>query len=306
MAPQAEPSAAVGAQDKAINSAIEHLRAAAEQMDAAGLASEAAQVREQSSRLKARLNRPAELTRQRPAPQIKAPQAHPIGRPHQIVLRCKFVELPAAAAEEFEAAAVLAVRSDAGKGPSPRLAVYKNAEPVVLKLAKAGKARIVGSPELCTNADMPASVLNGGEFPILVPQANNNTVTIQWREFGTRCTAVPHWLDTGKIQLDVSPELTEIDRKHSVVTHGLSVPGLTTRRANVRVEMNLGETAVVNFGAATEEVELADAHADDGLVSLLPPVLQAAMRLANAEIPQAKPPITLFLVTPLAGDPTAK
>jgi hypothetical protein len=237
VAPRAEPCAAA-AKERAINSAIEHLRAAAQELETAGLASNAAQVRDQLSGLKARVNRPSELKRQHPERPIQVPKSDQVGRPNQLVLRCKFIELSAAVAEEFEAAAELVTRHDGGKGPAPGPTVYKNADRVALKLAKAGKARIVGSPEMCTHADVPTSVLNGGEFPVLVPQGNK-VVTVQWREFGTRCTAMPHWLDTGKLQLNMSPELTVIDRKHSVVSHGLTVPGLTTRRANLQVEMNL-------------------------------------------------------------------
>jgi hypothetical protein len=41
--------------------------------------------------------------------------------------------------------------------------------------------------------------------------------------------------------------------KHSVMVRGLTIPGRRVRRARVRVEMNLGETAVVNLGSDPED-----------------------------------------------------
>jgi hypothetical protein len=304
--PRPERSAPSTDQQKAISSAIEHLHVAAGQLQAVGLAREAAQLRDHLSQLTALARQaPVEPTRPLAGHQSEAPKPQPVGRPNQIVFRCKFVELAAAAAEEFDATAEPVTLLDWRKNASHGLAIFKNADAVVLKLAKSGKAKILGSPELCTTFDLPASVLSGGEFPILVPQGNQ-TATIQWRQFGARCTAVPHWLDTGRIQIDATPELTTRDFTHCVVASGLTIPSLTTRRANVRVEMNLGETAVVNFGADTEKVEVGAPRAENDAVSLLPPVVQSVIRLANAEIeiPPPRPPVTLFLVTPVAAKQT--
>jgi pilus assembly protein CpaC len=113
----------------------------------------------------------------------------------------------------------------------------------------------------------------------LIPTGSSNRVTIEWKKFGYRAEVVPHWLDTGRLHLQVTPEIVTKDIKQSVVASGLTIPGLTTRRACMRVEMNLGETAVVNFGSDPENEDEAN------------------------NIPHA---VTLFMVTPVAANSSSK
>jgi len=101
--------------------------------------------------------------------------------------------------------------------------------------------KILANPVLTTTNGQPANMLSGGEFPILVPQSLG-TVTVQWKEFGVRLTAVPLLLGNGRVRLNLQPEVSQKDLSNSVTTNGLTVPGLTTRRVNTSVEMRFGET----------------------------------------------------------------
>jgi hypothetical protein len=198
-------------------------------------------------------------------------------------------------AAEFYAAIDRGTRSDAHKPPSPGFVVYTGAEKVLRKLQDARRVKTLADPTLVTTVDQPATMMSGGEFPILIPTSNGK-VSTEWRWFGVRCAVVPHWLETGKLELDVAPEFAVRDFNNAVKSNGLTVPGLTTCRTSVRLEMNLGETAVVNLGPTPECQEES------------PSPMQAAIRLVNAELGIAppKPPVTLFLVTPDAADPTSK
>jgi pilus assembly protein CpaC len=104
--------------------------------------------------------------------------------------------------------------------------------------------KILAEPELVTTSGRPATILSGGEFPILVPQSLG-TVTIEWREFGVRMEAVPVVLGNGRLRLDVAPEVSERDFSNSVTIEGMVVPGITTRRVNTQVEMRFGETLMI-------------------------------------------------------------
>jgi len=101
--------------------------------------------------------------------------------------------------------------------------------------------KILANPVLTTTNGAPANLLSGGEFPILVPQSLG-TVTIQWKEYGVRLTAVPLLLGNGRVRLNLQPEVSQKDLSNSVTTNGLTVPALTTRRVNTSVEMRFGET----------------------------------------------------------------
>ncbi len=104
--------------------------------------------------------------------------------------------------------------------------------------------KILAEPKLVTTSGRPASLLSGGEFPILVPQSLG-TVTIEWREFGVRMEAVPVVLGNGRLRLDVAPEVSERDFSNAVNINGLVVPGITTRRVNTQVEMRFGDTLMI-------------------------------------------------------------
>lgn len=101
--------------------------------------------------------------------------------------------------------------------------------------------KILANPTLTTTNGTPANLLSGGEFPILVPQSLG-TVTVQWKEYGVRLTAVPLLLGNGRVRLNLQPEVSQKDLSNSITTGGLTVPALTTRRVNTSVEMRFGET----------------------------------------------------------------
>lgn len=111
-------------------------------------------------------------------------------------------------------------------------------------LKQEGLLTIKAEPQLVTTSGRPASLLNGGEFPILVPQSLGS-VTIEYREFGTQLEFVPIVLGKGRLRLEVSPEVSERDFTNSVTVNGLTVPGITTRRVNTQVEMNFGQTLMI-------------------------------------------------------------
>jgi len=101
--------------------------------------------------------------------------------------------------------------------------------------------KILAEPTLVTTSGRPASFSSGGEFPILVPQTLG-TISVEYREFGTRIDFVPIVLGNGRVRLEVRPQVSEIDPSRSVTINNTSVPGLRTRWADTAVEMNAGQT----------------------------------------------------------------
>jgi pilus assembly protein CpaC len=111
-------------------------------------------------------------------------------------------------------------------------------------LRQEGLLKIHAEPILVTTNGRPATLLSGGEFPILVPQGIGN-VSIEWKEFGTSLEAVPIILGEGRLRLELMPEVSERDFANAVNVDGLTVPGLTTRRVNTQVEMQFGQTLMI-------------------------------------------------------------
>jgi pilus assembly protein CpaC len=111
-------------------------------------------------------------------------------------------------------------------------------------LKQEGLLKIMAQPSITTTNGRPASLLNGGEFPILVP-AGLGTVGVEFREFGVRMEVVPIILGGGRLRLELQPEVSERDFANAISVQGVTVPGLTVRRANTQVEMGFGQTLMI-------------------------------------------------------------
>lgn len=115
--------------------------------------------------------------------------------------------------------------------------------------------KVLAEPTLVTVSGRPASFNVGGEFPILIP-SGLGTVSVQYREFGTRVDFVPIVLGNGQIRLETRPSVSEIDDSRGVTINGTTVPGLRTRWVDTGVEMRAGQTlALAGLIQQREEAE---------------------------------------------------
>ncbi|UCG17691.1 MAG: type II and III secretion system protein family protein [Phycisphaerales bacterium] len=140
-------------------------------------------------------------------------------------------------------------------------------------LADNSLLRILAEPNLTAISGETASFLAGGEFPYPIPQALG-AIAIEFREFGIRLQFTPVVLDHQRIRLRVAPEVSETDFSSAMQVQGISVPGLTQRRAETTVEVGNGQTIAI-AGLLDDEVR--------GVVSRVPgvgdvPILGALFR----------------------------
>lgn len=115
-----------------------------------------------------------------------------------------------------------------------------------------GLARVLAEPTLVALSGQSASFLAGGELPIPEPQGLGAT-TIVFKSFGIGLTVTPTVLSPGRIALKVAPEASELDYANAVVFNGVSVPAISTRRADTTVELGDGETFVIG-GLVSQQV----------------------------------------------------
>jgi pilus assembly protein CpaC len=120
-------------------------------------------------------------------------------------------------------------------------------------LASNGLITILAEPNLSAVSGEPASFLAGGEFPFPVPQSNNTT-TIDFKKFGVSLNFVATIADNERINLHISPEVSEISTANQVtLCPGSSsttsscfvVPSLTSRRAETTIELGSGESFAI-------------------------------------------------------------
>ena len=118
-------------------------------------------------------------------------------------------------------------------------------------LENRGLAKTLAEPNLIALSGQEASFLAGGEFPVPVAQSTGSvgstpTITIEYKEFGVGLKFTPTVLSSKKINLKLNTEVSAIDPSLSTPTGGgISVPGLTTRRAGTTVEIADGQSFAI-------------------------------------------------------------
>ncbi len=112
--------------------------------------------------------------------------------------------------------------------------------------------KVLAEPNLTAISGETATFLAGGEFPIPVPQGNQQ-VTIEFREFGIRLNFTPVVRGQQRIRLRVAPEVSELDFTTAIQIEGFVVPGLTSRSTETTVELGNGQTIAI-AGLLSESV----------------------------------------------------
>ncbi len=111
-------------------------------------------------------------------------------------------------------------------------------------LVEEGLAKVLAETTLTTFSGRASSMIVGGEFPIVIP-GELGTFTVEFREYGNKLDVVPTVLGSGRIRLEVRPELSELDFENGVLQAGFEIPALRQRRVDTSVEMRSGETFVI-------------------------------------------------------------
>jgi pilus assembly protein CpaC len=122
-----------------------------------------------------------------------------------------------------------------------------------------GLVRILAEPNLTAVSGEAARFLAGGEFPVPVGQ-DDGVISIEFKEFGVGLGFTPLVLSKGRINLKISTEVSEVTTENAffvpgattvdedgnlITTAGLSIPGLSVRRANTVVELPSGGSLVM-------------------------------------------------------------
>jgi pilus assembly protein CpaC len=116
-----------------------------------------------------------------------------------------------------------------------------SADILVQALEDRGLARRLAEPNLIALSGEKASFLAGGEVPIPVA-AEDNRVTVTYKEYGVRLNFTPVVLDNGLINLKLEPEVSQVDESIRVSTGVISIPGFITRRASTTIEVRDGQS----------------------------------------------------------------
>jgi len=109
-----------------------------------------------------------------------------------------------------------------------------------------GLLRTLAEPNLLAVSGEPASLLAGGEYPVVAvsDDGSTGTVSVEYKPFGVSLAFLPVVIAPGRIWLKVSTEVSALSSQNAVVVpfgdDSFQILGLATRRANTTIELPSG------------------------------------------------------------------
>ena len=157
---------------------------------------------------------------------------------------------------QFGSVSGLGTISSAGTGPNATVSDLLNLflySPevnlgVTLKaLESKNLLQILAEPNLIAVNGKEASFQAGGEFPFPVVQPSNgtNAVSVAFKPFGVQLKFTPVITPSGLIHLHVAPEVSTLDFSNSITISGLTIPAISTRKAETEFELQDGQSFVI-------------------------------------------------------------
>lgn len=107
-----------------------------------------------------------------------------------------------------------------------------------------GQVTTLSQPNLTAVSGETSSFLAGGEIPIPI-STGLGAVSVEYKQYGVSLAYTPTVLSDGRISLRVRPEVSQLSASGSTQVGGLTVPALTTRRAETTVELGSGESMMI-------------------------------------------------------------
>jgi pilus assembly protein CpaC len=145
-----------------------------------------------------------------------------------------------------------------------------------------GLVKTLAEPDVIAQSGEKASFFAGSQVPIPTVQPGSvagttPTVTVQYYPCGITLNFIPTVLNTGLINLHLTPDVCEVATTSPVIVNGTTIPELTERSANTTVELRDGQSFAI---AGLLQVQ------DTDQLSQLPwigsvPVLGALFRSTN-------------------------
>ena len=174
---------------------------------------------------------------------------------------------------------------------------FTNAALAIDVLEREGLVRTLAEPNLTSLSGEGASFLAGGEIPVPSGLDQNGNLVITFRDFGVSLGFTPTVLDSGRINMHVAAEVSELDNTNALLVAGVTVPGFTTRRAQTTVEMPSGGALVIG-GLLQNDFD----NTVSGVPGLMDiPVLGALFRSINFQRDETELVVTVtaYVVRPI-------
>jgi len=111
-------------------------------------------------------------------------------------------------------------------------------------LIQNNQARVLANPTLLTKSGFEANFVVGGEIPY--PTVGQGGVGgVEFKKYGVILKILPQITPRQTVEAQINVSVTNPDPSVAIVLNGTSVPGLSSREAGSKVEVNDGETVVL-------------------------------------------------------------
>ena len=107
-----------------------------------------------------------------------------------------------------------------------------------------GQVTTLANTNLAALSGETATFLAGGEIPIPINQGLG-AVSVEYKQYGVSLAYTPTVLADGRISLRVKPEVSQLSAAGAVTVGGVTIPALTTRRAETTVELGSGQSFMI-------------------------------------------------------------
>jgi len=107
-----------------------------------------------------------------------------------------------------------------------------------------GQVTTLENTNLAALSGETATFLAGGEIPIPINQGLG-AVSVEYKQYGVSLAYTPTVLSDGRISLRVKPEVSQLSDAGAVTISGMTIPALTTRRAETTVELGSGQSFMI-------------------------------------------------------------
>ncbi|MEM6934357.1 MAG: pilus assembly protein N-terminal domain-containing protein, partial [Pseudomonadota bacterium] len=112
-------------------------------------------------------------------------------------------------------------------------------------LESKGFSRNLAEPNIVALSGQEAKLLVGGETPIPSVNADNGTISIEFKPVGVGLNFVPTVLDDDLINIELSVEVSSVDPDTTTETAGLTIFGFNVQRATTTVELRDGQSFAI-------------------------------------------------------------
>ena len=193
--------------------------------------------------------------------------------------------------------------SDAGGVGNSLSGSYANGDVsvngIIDALEREGLVNVLAEPNLTALSGETASFLAGGEFPVPVGQDDDNSIQIQFKQFGVSLAFTPTVLNAGRISMRVRPEVSDLSDKGAIKLDSLVIPALSTRRAETTVELGSGQSFAIGGLISNSTRNNVDKVPGLGDLPVLGPLFRSTrFQRSESELVII---VTPYLVAPVGG-----